>query len=573
MISIIALLTTVLAPAIATVTELSIVPVAGRTEVVIRVDRDVHTRDFMMDDGRLVLDFEGAETRGARWDRINRGGVRALRVAQFQPGVARVVIELAAPLEYEITRENDAVRVSFPNPAGSFSPWSSGAQLADRSAPAPQQQVQQRPQTTQPEPPRPGTVTNPQRPLGQTITVTFDQVPVPDVLASFAAMSGRSIIPSPDVRSTLITAEIVNQPWDVALEAILMANNLRLRELASGVMIVETGRASALRVETEPLESQQFIIQYVSADSLQGAIGGLLSDQGKVAINRANNAILVTDTRTALDRIGPMIDQLDVRTAQVNISARIAFVNRTQLEALGFSYDLKDMEGTQLAGLASNIHPVTGATVDDDLILLDGNSIAALGNATNRIQEPTLRLALSLVLGRHTLVSFIEALRTVNLTDVQAAPVVTTLDHRTARVQVGQETPVRVVDLGSQTGGVGAARATVEYKQTGVILEVTPHVTGNMVMLEIQAERSQVAPGLSDAGVVFETSNAQTQVLVENGQTAVIAGLTETQRTQERSGIPILMDLPILGNLFRSTSDEEVQRDLLIMVTPYIVRD
>ncbi|MHB1169942.1 MAG: type II secretion system protein GspD, partial [Longimicrobiales bacterium] len=323
----------------------------------------------------------------------------------------------------------------------------------------------------------------------------------------------------------------------------------------------------------EPLESQQFIIQYVSADSLQGAIGGLLSDQGKVAINRANNAILVTDTRTALDRIGPMIDQLDVRTAQVNISARIAFVNRTQLEALGFSYDLKDMEGTQLAGLASNIHPVTGATVEDDLILLDGNSIAALGNATNRIQEPTLRLALSLVLGRHTLVSFIEALRTVNLTDVQAAPVVTTLDHRTARVQVGQETPVRVVDLGSQTGGVGAARATVEYKQTGVILEVTPHVTGNMVMLEIQAERSQVAPGLSDAGVVFETSNAQTQVLVENGQTAVIAGLTETQRTQERSGIPILMDLPILGNLFRSTSDEEVQRDLLIMVTPYIVRD
>src|SRR5690606_15402131 len=112
------------------------------------------------------------------------------------------------------------------------------------------------------------------------------------------------------------------------------------------------------------------------ADSLQGAIGGLLSDQDKVAINRANNAILVTDTRTALDRIGPMIDQLDVRTAQVNISARIAFVNRTQLEALGFSYDLKDMESTQLAGLASNIHPVTGATVDDDLILLDGNSIA-----------------------------------------------------------------------------------------------------------------------------------------------------------------------------------------------------
>ncbi len=556
MISIIALLTTVLAPA--AVTELSIVPAAGRTEVVIRVDANVETRDFMMDDGRLVIDFDGAETRGARWDRINRGGVRALRVAQFQPGVARVVIELGAPVDYRVERDADAVRVSFPNRAGDFAPWSSGAQLASATAP----QVPQRQDVRQPEPPRPGTVTRPQRPQAEPITITFDQVPVPDVLASFAAISGRSIIPSPDVRSTMITAEIVNQPWDVALEAILEANNLYLRELPSGVFIVDSGRNRALRVESEPLESQQFIIQYVAADSLQSAIAGLLSDQGKVSINRANNAILVTDTRSALDRIGPLVQQLDVRTAQVNISARIAFVNRTALEELGFSYDLLDTEGTQLGGLAG-----------EPRILIDGNSIAALGNATNRIQEPTLQLALSLVLGQHTLISFIEALKTVNLTDVQAAPVVTTLDHRTARVQVGQETPVRVVDLGAQTGGPGAPRSTIEYKQTGVILNVTPHVTGNMVMLEIQAERSQVAPGLSDAGVVFETSNAQTQVLVENGQTAVIAGLTETQRTQERSGIPILMDLPVLGNLFRRTSDEEVQRDLLIMVTPHIVRD
>src|SRR5690606_32530733 len=359
-----------------------------------------------------------------------------------------------------------------------------------------------------------------------------------------------------------------------------------------------------------------FVIQYISADSLQAAISGLLSDQGKVSINRASNAILVTDTRSALDRIAPMVEQLDVRTAQVNISARIAFVNRTQLEALGVAYDLKDSRGTQLRGLATNVADLDGdgiispgESTDDDLILLGGNSIAALGNANNRVNQPTLQLAISLVLGRHTLslrpapptsergnahtrviraplprsfsrvpgrhtlISFTEALRTVNLTDVQAAPVVTPLDHRTARVQVGQETPVRVVDLGAQTAGPGAPRSTIEYKQTGVILNVTPHVTGNMVMLEIQAERSQVAPGQSDAGVVFETSNAQTQVLVENGETAVIAGLTETQRIEQRSGIPILMDLPVLGNLFRRTQQEEIQRDLLIMVTPHIVRD
>ncbi len=585
MISIIALLTTVLSTGAitgpASVTELRIVPVADRTEVLIRMDPGLEARDFMMDDGRLVIDIEGARTRSARWDEINRGGVLALRVAQFQPGIARVVIELAAPTAYHVARDGGTLRVSFANPAGSFAPWSSGSRLAVAGQ-EPQQQDPQRPQ-----PPRPGTVERPanplpqQRPQGQPITVTFDQVPVPDVLASFAAISGRSIIPSPDVRNTLVTAEIVNQPWDVALEAIMEANNLRIRELPSGVMIVESGSARALRTETEPLESRQFVIQYVSADSLQSAIQGLLSEQGNVSVNRSSNAILVTDTRSALDRIAPLVEQLDVRTAQVNISARIAFVNRTSLEALGFSYDLKDSQGSQLGGLVTNIFdangdgvidPGEGATTDD-VILLSGSSVAAIGNATARVPEPTLRLALSLVLGRHTLVSFLEALQTVNLTDVQAAPVVTTLDHRAARIQVGQETPVRVIDLGSQTGGQTAPRSTIEYKQTGVILNVTPHVTGNLVMLEIQAERSSVQPGASDAGIVFETSNAQTQVLVEDGQTAVIAGLTETQHTQSRTGIPILMDLPVIGRLFRRTTDEEVQRDLLIMVTPHIVRD
>jgi type IV pilus assembly protein PilQ len=305
----------------------------------------------------------------------------------------------------------------------------------------------------------------------------------------------------------------------------------------------------------------------MSADSIVAAVQGLLTRDGNVAANRASNTLLVTDRVSALERIAPVIEQLDVRTAQINISARIAFVNRTALEELGVSYDLKDSRGTKLNGLVENPVEVT----PNDVILLGGNSIAAIGNARSpiaRVQNPSFELALSLILGRHTLVSFLEALQTVNLTDVQAAPVVTTLDHRTARIQVGQETPVEV----ASPSGQGDVRYTVEYKQTGVILNVTPHVTGNLVMLEILAERSQVQPGPSRAGVVFETTNATTQVLVEDGETAVIAGLTETQTTQIRAGIPLLMDLPVIGRLFRRTREEEIKRDLLIMVTPHIVR-
>jgi type II secretory pathway component GspD/PulD (secretin) len=181
----------------------------------------------------------------------------------------------------------------------------------------------------------------------------------------------------------------------------------------------------------------------------------------------------------------------------------------------------------------------------------------------------------SLLLGRHSLVTFIDALQSVNLSDIQAAPSITVLDHREARIQVGERTPVRTIDASSQGGGEGggAPRATVRVEQTGIILRVTPHITGNQVMLDLHAERSNIALAPADLGFTFQTQEAQTQVLVDNGETAVIGGLTIIEKTKVRAGIPFLMDLPVLGALFRQTSDRENKRDLLIMVTPHIVRE
>jgi type IV pilus assembly protein PilQ len=106
-----------------------------------------------------------------------------------------------------------------------------------------------------------------------------------------------------------------------------------------------------------------------------------------------------------------------------------------------------------------------------------------------------------------------------------------------------------------------------------VILRVTPHVTGEQVLLDIHAERSDAVPSASDVGFVFTTQNASTQVLVRDGETTVIGGLTITEKSRVRTGVPLLMDLPVLGALFRHTREAENKRDLLIMVTPHIVRD
>jgi type II secretory pathway component GspD/PulD (secretin) len=215
---------------------------------------------------------------------------------------------------------------------------------------------------------------------------------------------------------------------------------------------------------------------------------------------------------------------------------------------------------------------IGGTQVDNDVISLGGNSIAALGNANYRVASPSLEVVTSLVLGRHTLISFIEALQTVSLSDVQAKPVVRTMDHRLATIQVGEQTPIRVIDAGA-TGGGAAPRAAVEYKNTGIILEVTPHIIADQVLLDMRAERSGVSAATSDIGVIFQTQNAQTQVLVNDGVTVVIGGLTITEKTRARAGIPILMDLPVIGALFRNETQQENKRDLLIMVTPHIVRD
>ena len=565
MISIIALSLAALASGPPAVTGFRVVPVADRTEVVIQVDGGVTMTDFALTEpSRIVIDLTGSDAIARAEHRIMRGGVRSLRVGPFQPGIARVVIDLDENVVYHVERTETAVRVSFPNPAESFEAWSTpgAAPLGPPVLPP----------------------TEPATPLLQqlqNITVMFVEEPLANVLAGFADFANRSIIANNDVKTRAITAEVRNQPWDVALEAILKANNLVAVEQESGVLLVLDAAQVQQRQQEEPLESRQYVIRYVSADTLVEPVRGMVTDRGRVVANRTTNSLLVTESPSVLNRIEPLIQQLDARVPQVNISATIAFVDRTALEQVGLTYDVKDSRGNQLNqrvsgfvdGNGDGLFQASEAT-SEDVVLLGGNSVAALANANLPVPNPALQLVSSLVLGRHTLISFLEALQSVTMSDIQAKPVVTVMNHREAEIQVGQRTPVRVIDAASAAGGQGGFPiATVDYVNTGVILRVTPHITGDQVMLDLVAERSDAVPAPSDIGFVFTTQNARTQVLVSDGETTVIGGLTITEKSKVRAGIPLLMDLPVLGALFRNTREQENKRDLLIMVTPHIVRN
>ena len=180
------------------------------------------------------------------------------------------------------------------------------------------------------------------------------------------------------------------------------------------------------------------------------------------------------------------------------------------------------------------------------------------------------------MIGRHTLVGFIEALESSNLSEIQAAPSVTVADNHEARLQVGERTPIRVIDAAAGgAGGVGGGfpQATVSFEETGIILTTTPHITADgHILLDIEAERSAADFADSDIGLIFRRQITNTRLLVRDGETVVIAALTVTERSEVRAGVPLLMNLPVIGRLFRITRSSEIQRDLMILVTPHIIR-
>ena len=582
----------VLLAALAGVQGLSVVPAGDRTNVLIEVDGTVtYQHEMLSNPARIVVDITGAEFQLPRRQflGIDRGGVVALRSSQFQAGVVRVVIDLGQGVDYEVEQGAGVIRVSFPNPAGTFDTWTSGMDAQEPAPPAARepigQQVRPADRTARPvavtEPPV--VEARPVAPAQPPIWVEFRNTPIQDALGTFADFSGMSIVPGTGVSNQTITATIQGQPWDEAMRAILTSQGLMARELESGIILVASLASQREREEQEEIVTEAFPLLYVSADSIAPQVTRLMGEgdrvQGTVAVNRSTNTLIVTARQPVVARLQGVIPALDRRTPQVTVQVRILSVRRSDFEGLGIHYELKDIDdegnlGNQLNRLTPGIEvdPGSGepqvADPGTDVVLLGGNSVAAVGNAQERIPGATFEVLTSLLLGRHTLLTWLEAVERLELAELQADPVVTVLDHRTARVHVGERTPIRVIDQGaaSQQGPV----AQVRTEETGVILELTPHVVGDQVLLQLHAERSEIQSFSTDAGYVFGTSQTDTEILLNNGQTAVISGLTTTDIRETRQGIPILMNLPVVGALFRNTYRTAEKEDLLIMVTPYI---
>ncbi|MDE2663174.1 MAG: AMIN domain-containing protein [Gemmatimonadota bacterium] len=526
---------------------------------------------------RLLLDIQAGNAGLAqrRYEGINRGGVLGMRSTQFRPETVRLVFDLDREIAYRVTADSGAIRVTFRNPGPPFVAWSTtevqDASVADMGGPAGPPPVVQ---ATEPR-----------------ISVVYDSASMLDVLAGFSEFADISVVPNGDVASVVVRGiDIRDQPWDVALNAILSAQNLGWHRTESGIIVVDW--LENLQARDQLLSETRVIrVNYARADSVAETLRHLATpNRGQVVSFSGSNTVIVTDAPSVVARMDTIVAALDRRLPQVAIEAKIVFVDRTDVQQLGIVYDLKERSGGAVEqGLNDFIAvpdpnaPPQLVDVDGDgtvdqgfvrrtnetLVSLGGSAVAALANANDRPIGPALQILTAVAFGDFSLFSFLEALESHQLSDVQAAPSIRVVDHAHARIQVGERTPIRVLEPGAQTE---SARVNVDFEDTGIILDVVPHVTNNnQIRLELMAERSGLKLGLSDVGFVFEKQIGETTLLLDDGETAVIGGLTLSEVSRSQSGIPGLMNLPLIGNLFRSTKENEVKQDLIILVTPHII--
>ena len=561
--------------------------------VVVELDRAHAYRVQRGDDGvRILIDGAGASPR------VAADTAEPLRVASVEATSDTVVPRVARATRRPAVRRATQRAVERPS-----------VPAADDAADA------------VPAPAAPATASAAARraPDARRLTVTYQDADIRDVIAAFAAFSGRTIIAGRDVSGS-VTAEIKDQPWDIALRALLGAQGLAATEDRYGIITVDSWRNLATVRSVEPLATQIVDVNYAKASALIPVVQSLLSrdcatgssgtpamgagsgggastggapagcmTRGSVTADTATNKLLITDVPSRMGEMLARLRELDVRTAQVAIKARIVFVNRSRLQDIGVSYDLG--KGTQqfFNTLVPRIDPSTrvpvygpdgrvvglggGTPYTTGQVAIGGNALSALANASNAMKSSALNLIYSLTIGRYQLTSFVNALQQNSLADIQSEPSIVTLNNRTAEIFVGQQVPIRVIDAGAGGSGIGSfPRATVRLEEAGIRLSVTPQVTNNRrIVLDVRAENSNAQTDNSDVGVIFNRQRAENRLLVGDGETAVIGGLTVTQHSRTRSAIPILGSLPIIGGFFGQTTTSETKQDLLILVTPQIL--
>ena len=416
---------------------------------------------------------------------------------------------------------------------------------------------------------------------GRRMSLDFQDADVENVLRLIAEVSNLNIITDEDVKGTL-SIRLINVPWDQALDVILQTKALGMRKMGNIVRVAladklskeEENKLKAIEQneKLEPLLIKVLPINYAKAEDLSKQVKPLLSTRGSVDVDSRTNVLIVKDIQRNLMDVEAIIGSLDTQTPQVLIEAKIVEANTNFTRELGIQWG-GGFNGTAPYGSNTGLFfpnnlGASGASASPSQVGPAANTpnyAVDLPAAVGPGSGGALGFMFGTLNNSITLNLRLSALESSGEGKVISSPRVTTLDNREATIQQGISIPFETTS---------AQGTSTQFIDATIELKVTPHVNADRsVALEIHAKKNAPSTELRSASGVPSISKkeAKTQVLVYDGETTVIGGIFQIEKTKSYKGIPWISKIPILGWFFKSKSETESRTELLIFVTPRIV--
>jgi type IV pilus assembly protein PilQ len=438
---------------------------------------------------------------------------------------------------------------------------------------------------------------------GERLTLNFQDIDTRAVLQLLADASGQNIVVSDSVSGN-VTLRLQNVPWDQALDIVLKTKGLDKRR-DGNVIIVAPQAELATREKADlaarkdvselaPLRSEYLQVNYAKAQDMAALIksqnNSLLSSRGNVAVDERTNTLLLLDTADKLADIRRLVATLDIPVRQVLIESRIVIVNNDYERQLGaiFGITAFHQNGNSLyntTGKAAGIDTqantfITGQNAINNAINAGTTPVPlstyGIPAATNRynvnlpVTSPAGSIALGLVANNVLVDLELSAAQAETQANIISSPRVITANQKEATIEQGIEIPYQ------QSASSGAT--TIQFKKAVLSLKVTPQITpDNRIILDLDVRDDSVGTIVVASGGVnvptINTREISTQVLVNDGQTVVLGGILQTTQREDDTKVPFLGDIPILGHLFKSTDHKDDKDELMIFITPKIVRE
>jgi len=406
---------------------------------------------------------------------------------------------------------------------------------------------------------------------GERLSLNFQIIPVRSALTILSEFTNINMITS-DTVSGSIALRLNQVPWDQALDLILKTKGLDKRQTGNVMLIApaeEIAAREALQLQTEkqieqlaPLQSEFIQVNYAKATTMSELIltkgANYLSPRGSVSVDERTNTLLIQDTAKKLDSIRQMVNKLDIPIRQVLIESRIVVADNGFTDELGVRFGVSDL-GSQAAisGTQQGTNNLLfGADPQDRSLSVN----LPVSQAAGTIGLTFARLAEGTILDVE-----LSALESESRGEVIASPRVFTTNNNEAYIESGEQIPYLQAS--------SAGNTTVTFKKAVLSLKVTPQITpDDRIILDLQINQDTRGED-TVFGPAINTREVGTRVLVENGETIVLGGVYQQRVNREVTKVPLLGDLPGIGALFRSTSDSSAKQELLMFVTPKIVKD